>query len=328
MITNTISQPKTKYNLLQKDVDSRLAQLSLSNFEDKSNEKYSTFASIYPFTTENLAGYLPLLDLKNKSVLTIGGSGDQIINASFFGSNSICAFDINRLAELYSELKFSALEKLSFSEYKDFLLSNQGANDKAMNFEVYSELREDMSLSARIFFDKMFEHNENNGKELRNSAIFHIPYDIDSVKIKSNTYLHSEKNYNIAKNSLPNTIKWINNPLQNLPSKLDDKFDVMLLSNIADYAYKFYNTDNHLEIFSNKCIKPLLPYLNKDGLICVAYVYDAHPVEQFEIKYRYQISNPRIRKEVFQSLDVKFSEHYFDSVIPEKKDAVVILQKQ
>ena len=53
------------------------------------------FKNVYPFTTENIAGYIERLDLKDKSVLTVGSSGDQAFNALLLGANRIVLYDIN-----------------------------------------------------------------------------------------------------------------------------------------------------------------------------------------------------------------------------------------
>ena len=50
---------------------------------------------IYPFTTENLNGYMNKLDFKNKKVLTVGSSADQILNVFLLGCKDITLLDIN-----------------------------------------------------------------------------------------------------------------------------------------------------------------------------------------------------------------------------------------
>ena len=45
------------------------------------NNKF--FKSVYPFTTEEIAGYFPLLELEEKKVFTVGSSSDQAFNALF-----------------------------------------------------------------------------------------------------------------------------------------------------------------------------------------------------------------------------------------------------
>ena len=53
------------------------------------------FSWIYPFTTENINGYIDMFDLKDKSLFTVGSSGDQAINAILKGCKDITVLDIN-----------------------------------------------------------------------------------------------------------------------------------------------------------------------------------------------------------------------------------------
>ena len=70
------------------------------------------FRQVYPFTTENLDGYFPYLDLKNKSVLTVGSSLDQAFNALVYGARYICVYDINKyVADFYNYKKNLVLTK-------------------------------------------------------------------------------------------------------------------------------------------------------------------------------------------------------------------------
>ena len=50
---------------------------------------------IYPFTTEMISGYFDKLDLKEKTVLTVGSSIDQGLNALLLGAKNVTVFDIN-----------------------------------------------------------------------------------------------------------------------------------------------------------------------------------------------------------------------------------------
>ena len=49
-------------------------------------EEIKEFQKVYPFTTENIAGYFSSLNMHNKSVLTVGSSLDQAFNALIFGA--------------------------------------------------------------------------------------------------------------------------------------------------------------------------------------------------------------------------------------------------
>jgi S-adenosylmethionine:diacylglycerol 3-amino-3-carboxypropyl transferase len=81
---------------------------------------FSERSRVYPFTTENLAGYMKDLNLEDKKVLSITGSGDHILNSFYYGASSVVGFDINSLASLFGELKFNALGKLKFKDFKKY----------------------------------------------------------------------------------------------------------------------------------------------------------------------------------------------------------------
>ena len=88
------------------------------------------FNSIYPFTSENIAGYMKDLDLTGKKVITVTGSTDHILNAILQGATEITTFDINPLTKPYMDLKISALKNLS---YEDFI--NKGyLKDAIVNY--------------------------------------------------------------------------------------------------------------------------------------------------------------------------------------------------
>lgn len=63
------------------------------------------FTKVYPFTTEKLSGYFPVMDLKDKSVFTVGSSGDQVFNALVCGAGKITVFDINPDTSKFYKIK-------------------------------------------------------------------------------------------------------------------------------------------------------------------------------------------------------------------------------
>ena len=60
---------------------------------------------IYLFTTENISGYINDMDLKDKSLLTLGSSLDQAYNALLLGASQIDVFDINVNVEKFHKVK-------------------------------------------------------------------------------------------------------------------------------------------------------------------------------------------------------------------------------
>ena len=78
------------------------------------------FDEIYPFTTENIAGYINKFDLNNKSLLTLGSSSDQAINAIMSGCKDISIIDICPFTKFYFYLKKAAILSLNYDEFLSF----------------------------------------------------------------------------------------------------------------------------------------------------------------------------------------------------------------
>jgi len=283
---------------------------------------------LYAFTTENISGYLKNLDLKNKSLLVVTGSGDHIINSLLLGAKKILAFDINTRAKFFAELKIQAIIHLNFIEFKEFFLISEkdgNTNKKALNFLVYNQLRKKLSIDAKDFFDKQYKEYQNNGAILRQSPLFNNQYDKNELKIRSNLYLHSEENYEKARKFIQEVdIKFITCSLQELSHNLNEKLDIILLSNIADYAKEMFNFQDYLQEFKEKVIQALLPYINPGGLICIAYIYDAHETEPF----RSDIDNSEKRRKVFKDGKFKYNEMDFESVVAGKIDKIILISKE
>ena len=72
------------------------------------------YCRIYTFTTENISGYLEYFDLKDRKLLTVGSSGDQVLNASFYGAKDITLYDINSFSKFYLYLKIAAIITLNY----------------------------------------------------------------------------------------------------------------------------------------------------------------------------------------------------------------------
>ena len=63
---------------------------------DKSDEKYNLrgFERFYLYTNEHLNTFLKKINVKDKRVLTVGRSGDQILYSLLNGAREVVCFDI------------------------------------------------------------------------------------------------------------------------------------------------------------------------------------------------------------------------------------------
>ncbi|MFH1401171.1 MAG: DUF3419 family protein [Nanoarchaeota archaeon] len=292
---------------------------------------FSRFSPIYAFTTENLCGYLPCLPIPDARVLTISGSADHIINAAMLGANEIVAFDVNALSGMYSELKLAAMRNLDFDVFKDFLmrdLDDRMANQRALDHDVYASFRNDLSGPTMQFFDVSYSRFHDDGLALMESELFcNNSYDSRRGKTTRNPYLRSERAFQDAKESLDRVrVDWLEANAQDVARCVDGTFDVILLSNIADYANRLFpERHDYLRAFNEHVVAPLSRTLKPDGVLCAAYIYDANPNRR---QHRSQIDDHDLRRSVLGTSPLAYREHHFESVIFGRHDAVVLLENR
>lgn len=295
------------------------------NIEKIDTEKFANMSRIYAFTTENISGYFDSLDFKNKDILTVSASGDHIINAIYKGAKKVIGFDINYLALTFTELKLVALENLDYEEFLRFFLINTendiDKNVEALNYDVYTnKLRMNLSDNAIECFDILYKKFNNNGYELRNSYIFNNKYDNNLLKLNSNLYLKNEKEYKYAKQNVKDKeIILINSNYQNISVRelsSQNSCDIILMSNISDYIKDIYKMEtNYLEKYIKEIINN---FKYKNNKIVCAYVYNIK-------NYRSEIDNPELRKKIFNKLSIAYTEEYFESVMQNCTDSIIII---
>lgn len=268
------------------------------------------FSSIYPFTTENIAGYMSELDLTDKKVVTVTGSSDHIINIILKGCTNITTFDINPLTKYYMDLKLSAIKELSYKEFLDFMLY-----DTNISFDYEIIRRLDISKESKDFWLNELSKNDNDGLKMKHSGLFNLKYFEFQNKINCNLYLN-EENYAKIRNRLGIVkIRFIKSNLKDL--ELDEKYDYMFLSNISDYINAFYE-DNYLVNYK----KLIFKLLEKAKIIYFAYIYDVKSKEK-----RSAIDSIENVKELFGNIRIKKFKSALLNVNPYTEDAVLIKEE-
>ena len=117
------------------------------------------YYKIYPFSTENIKGYLDYFDLYNKSLLTIGSSGDQVLNSYYNGCRDITLLDINPFCKYYLNLKIAGIISLSYEEFVYFFFPkiNNKNNRAYFHFDLFKKLAvvlKEIDLESYTFFDR------------------------------------------------------------------------------------------------------------------------------------------------------------------------------
>ena len=231
-------------------------------------EDSGRFFWIYPFTTENINGYIDLFNLKDKSLLTVGSSGDQAINAILKDCKDITILDINPFTKYYFNLKKSALLTLSYEEFCKFFCYVDYPkvfkyNFSAFNNDSYNKLKEvlnEIDVESYLFWDTLFDVCKPNKVRKK---LFSNDEDRVSVVKGMNTYLKDENNFNNTKLKIKNiNPKFIKGDIFKI--KFEKTYDNIWLSNIGNY-YSLEEIKNLIEKLDNN--------LNINGKMLICYLY-------------------------------------------------------
>lgn len=227
------------------------------------------YSKIYSFTTENIDGYIKYFDLNNKSLLTVGSSGDQILNAFYNGARDITLFDINPYAKYYVYLKIAAILSLSYMEFKLFFfkygISPFKRNTYMFSKEIFNKIKDNLRLfdyESYLFFDELFSlYNANDIRD----RLFDDDEDRNIVIKGLNRYLKDEESYNKLKSIIKKiSLKYIHGNI--FENDIHGKFDNVFLSNLC--------TVTSLEKLKNLLEKLDKNNLNSEGSILLGYLWD------------------------------------------------------
>lgn len=283
--------------------------------------QFGVAGPLYPFTTENLAGYLGRINFSGKSVLTVHGSGDHALNAFFLGAKSVASFDVNARTSYFSELKFAALKTLDRREFLDFISPRRNAKT-SWHHATYARLKKRVSEDARAFFDGWYARYQNSGDLLRLSPLFSKrQYDLPTT-LRCNPYLASDFAFRrTAARLRENAFSWHHCALKAILRHFAaSKFDIILLSNLADYLPEMFPEEKVPLAAFERFLTKLRMLLNPRGTIVAAYLYDTRASLRHSI-----IDDPGTRLEIFGKMAYDYEEFEFPGINRNREDAVVIL---
>lgn len=247
--------------------------------DDAEYEKYRLrgFERFYLYTNEYLVTFLKKIGVENKRVLTVGSSGDQILYSLMLGADEVVCFDICPFAKEYFALKCACIKSLSFEEYRQTV----GEDERILSPKVYAKVSHNLNQEAKTFWDEAYLNGFNETEFSFNRKNIHL--------IDNSTYLTNKEIYNKLKARLNGDlfnrdlpVKFIEMDLREAPDKLPshEKFDVILLSNIFQYAKSWYKDAEKGEREFAQTVEKLSSHLNKGGVIQIDYAY-ANRLEKY-----------------------------------------------
>ena len=235
---------------------------------------------VYLFTTENISGYIADMDLKDKSLLTLGSSLDQAYNALLLGVDKVDVFDINVNVEKFHEVKSKLIlthpRKDLYSQVFKSGFSNNGYNDSESAFidnlylhndENYELLRSKL-LEDRISFinGNIFDIGNSLGKKIYDRIMLSnvIQY-LEMYSINKNKYKVLKNMFSILKDHLSDEgiiqlLYYFNTKLINGQNSYDDYFDGYNLDRILNILSEDDRDNFSLIEFAND-------YAGKDAVV-------------------------------------------------------------
>lgn len=287
----------------------------------------SEFSRIYSFATENVAGYIDYFDFDNKSLLTVGSSGDQVLNAFYNGARDITLFDINEYAKYYVYLKITAILSLSYQEFILFFfkhdISSFKENEHMFSKKIFNKIKDNLRLfdyESYLFFDELISLYK--WKKIR-SRLFDDDEDRKIVIKGINKYLHDEKSYNKLKSVIRKIhFKYVYGNI--FEDDIDGKFDNIFLSNLCSVT-----SLENLKVLLQKLHKN---NLNSKGSVLFGYLWNTSFDSETYKDYWKDIYKMPIVKGIFKDY---ISQHY-DIVGPRdilfeddsKSDLILVYRKK
>lgn len=240
------------------------------------------FPLIYPFTTENIAGYINLFELENKSLLTVGSSGDQALNAILKGCNDITILDVNPYTKYYFYLKMATILQVNLEAFLKFFcyMNYPGIyerNEKVFNKETYSKIKDTLkhlNYDAYYFWEELL----NTYKPYIIRKLFECDEERWPYLKNYNLYLNPNYYEELKKKLTQTNIEFITTDIYN--TNLSRNYDNIWLSNIARY-------EENLEYFKTYVVDILNTHLNSNGRMLIAYLYNTTP----NSKYYHNLAN-------------------------------------
>lgn len=195
--------------------------------------KFSNVSPIYKTTNENISKdeYSNLLKNKDR-VLSIIGSGDQILNSIFWGSKDIIGVDISRFPKYFLSLKLSSIEVLEKKEYIKYFY---GFLERPFQEKYYDKVRENLENNTKLFWDSLY--NEYNYDKIYNSQLFY-DYNLDYRRATQFNPFLQKDNYNVLKEKINNIdLELFDYDMFKINEIDIGRFDLIILSNIMNYIH-------------------------------------------------------------------------------------------
>lgn len=264
-------------------------------------QSYSDYSFICGSSNENHEEIAKILEYKNKSLLTVAGSGEQYLSAKYSGAKNVTLYDINNLSKLYVYLKIGAIKKLNYDDFINFLVPMD--NQKYMSLNTLLKISDYLpEYVSEYWYNVLKQYGYHSLEKL---ILYPTDYNKDDYFTRGAPY-YKKENYSELKQLIQNESypEFIPTSIYNITTQIPSKkFDVIDTSNIIECILSdSWNLDCYSEDTMIKWIKfvekELTKLLNKNGQIIVDYepsIFSKELIEHNSFK-KYEIESKKKEK--------------------------------
>ena len=265
------------------------------NYLDKIKNKNNAIEKCYLTSNEILGEYLNKINFKNKRVATVGSSGDQFLNALYYGSKDITVIDANPYARAFIEYKLALIKTYNFETFKYLMQTSE-----IFNWKIYSRISHLLSKNVQQFWDTLILE-QMRVIEMDDEFIYFDDYRLHSSFIHekfspSSEFYANEVAYEKLKALLQKQdfkLKYIVADVTDFDKKLEGKYDVIMLSNIYNYMRVPVNERNAFHITLRKLYKS---NLNPGGTIQVNYRFNTF-LDEVPLKREFNLRKETVKEQ-------------------------------
>lgn len=195
---------------------------------------FCKYGSVYPYSNEKLNVLFKNLDLNDKDVLTVSGSGDHAFYSYNNGANNVDLFDINILAKYYYYLRtwiikyYNSFYFDDISNFKHYINFSEYFNNLFCLVNPTSEDGEKAHEYWKLLYEKCSIKWKNNG----------IGFFLRNKLFRGDTErINSISDLSVIKDKITNNnFNFYNCDITGDQTGIDKVYDVIFLSNIFEYV--------------------------------------------------------------------------------------------
>lgn len=204
---------------------------------------FDKYAKLYPITNECVKDYIHIFNKQNK-VLSVIGSGDQILEMVNKDIYNIDVFDINHLTYYYLSLKIAAIKSLTRDEYISLFVKRDITSN---SINLYLKIKPYLNLKNQLFWDYLI--NKNGLYKVFKGNLFYL-FDPNNQSYLS--YIEDNNFYNLKGKIEYVKLNYCFNNVEQFLLLNSNKYDLIYLSNIIEHQMSVNSQPEIVNKFLNK----------------------------------------------------------------------------